>query len=283
VSGVLVTGGTGKTGGALAELLRRRDVVVRVGSRHPAPGRPDAVRFDWDDATTYAPALHGTDRVYLVPPPSAIDPLPVVGPFLAEAERAGVRRVVLLGSAVEFPDAPGRLELEDEVRRRPGGIVLRPSGFMQNFLRPHPTALGIRDRGEIRTSAGSGRLGWIDVRDVAAAAAAVLGDPAREVDGDQVLTGPEALSYADAAEVIAAGTGRPVRVVDVAVDEVAAHFRELGVPASFADMLAGAEIGVGKGDADRVTTAVADLTGRPPRSFADFVREHVDEWAAPAT
>lgn len=278
---VLVTGGTGKTGGALAGLLRRQEVAVRVGSRHPAAGGSDAIRFDWDDPTTHAPALRGIDRVYLVPPPSAVDPVPVVRPFLAEAERSGVRRVVLLGSAVEFPDAPGRLELEDEVRRRPGWVVLRPSGFMQNFLRPHPTALGIRDRGEIRTSAGSGRDGWIDVRDVAASAAAVLGDPPREVDGDQVLTGPEALSYADAAGVIAAATGRPVRVIDADVAEMAAHFRELGVPASFADTLAGAEIGVAEGHADQVTTVVQDLTGRPPRSFADFVGEHVGEWAVP--
>lgn len=281
MTGVLVTGGTGKTGGALVEVLRRRGVAVRVGSRHPLPEEPDAVRFDWADDTTHSAALDGMDGVYLVPPPSALDPMPLVGPFLAAAQRSGVRRVVLLGSAIEFPDAPGRVELEDRVRRRSGWVVLRPSGFMQNFLRPHPTARGIRERGEIWTSAGPGRVGWIDVRDVAESAGALLGDLERDVAADYVLTGPEALSYRDVARIVAAETGRAVRVLDVDVDEVAARFREAGIPESFAGTLAGAEIGVRAGNAEQITTSVRDLTGRAPRTFPDFVREHAAEWAVP--
>ena len=158
MTGVLVTGGTGKTGGALVEVLRERDVAVRVGSRNPAPGESDAILFDWHDDTTHAAALHGMDRVYLVPPPSAVDPMPVVAPFLAEAERSGVRRVVLLGSAIEFPAVPGRLDLEEHVRQRSGWVVLQPSGFMQNFLRPHPTARGVRDTA--RSGPRRGRGAW---------------------------------------------------------------------------------------------------------------------------
>ena len=109
----------------------------------------------------------------------------------------------------------------------------------------------------------------------------MLGDLEQEFDDNYVLTGPEALSYADAAGVIAAETGRPVRTIDADVDEVAAHFRRAGLPASFADSLAAAEIPVKEGHADRTTTAVRELTGRPPRTFTDFVREHAGEWAAP--
>ncbi|MFI0419977.1 hypothetical protein [Spongiactinospora sp. 9N601] len=94
--------------------------------------------------------------------------MPLAGPFLDEAERLGVRRVVLLGSAIVPPDAPGALELAARVRARPGWVVLRPSGFMQNFLRPHPLGALIRRPGEIRTASGDGRLGWIDARDSAA-------------------------------------------------------------------------------------------------------------------
>lgn len=47
MTGVLVTGGTGKTGTALVELLRGNGVPVRVASRNPSAGDPDAVRFDW--------------------------------------------------------------------------------------------------------------------------------------------------------------------------------------------------------------------------------------------
>ncbi|OZM80788.1 hypothetical protein [Pseudonocardia sp. MH-G8] len=125
-------------------------------------------------------------------------------------------------------------------------------------------------------------MGWIDARDIAESAAAVLVDPERDFDDEYVLTGPQALSYSDAAGIIAAETGRPVRVIDVDVDEVAAHLREAGIPASFAGSLAGVEISVRKSHAEGATTSVQDLTGRGPRTFTAFVHEHADEWAAPS-
>ena len=134
---------------------------------------------------------------------NTVDPMPLAGPFLAEAERLGVRRVVLLGSAVELPNAPGALGAgRARVRARPGWVVLRASGFMQNFLGPHPLGERIRRHGEIRTTAGAGRLGWIDTRDIAAAAgAALLNAPVAEPGTgpavepgdrrDYLLTGPQ--------------------------------------------------------------------------------------------
>jgi uncharacterized protein YbjT (DUF2867 family) len=281
MTGVLITGGTGKTGTVLAELLRGSGVPVRPASRRPSAGDPDAVRFDWDDPASCTAALRGVDRVYLVPPPLTVDPMPLVGPFLAEAERLGVRRVVLLGSAIELPNARGALEMAAQVRTRPGWVVLRPSAFMQNFLRPHPLGERIRRRGEILTAAGSGRVGWIDARDIAAAAAALLADP----DGhpgepdDHLLTGPKALGYADAAAIITAHTGRPVRVLAGGTGEVRDQYRDAGLPAELADSLAAVDAGLAAGRDDGISTAVLDLTGRPPRTFAEFVRDHAAEWA----
>ena len=101
MNAVLVIGATGKTGSALVDLLRARAEPVRAASR--TPNAADAIRFDWDEITTHGSALDGVDRVYLVPPPSAVDPVPVVEPFLAEARRRGIRPLVMLGSAIEFP------------------------------------------------------------------------------------------------------------------------------------------------------------------------------------
>lgn len=61
--GVLVTGGTGKTGKVLVQVLRNAGVQARVASRNPAAADPDPIRFDWNDPTTYGPALDGMDRV----------------------------------------------------------------------------------------------------------------------------------------------------------------------------------------------------------------------------
>lgn len=273
MSTVLVIGATGKTGSALLDLLRARAEPVRAASRTPKGA--DAVRFDWDDITTHGPALDGVDRVYLVPPPSAVDPVPVVEPFLAEARRCGIRRLVMLGSAIEFPHAPGRLELAARVRAEPGWLVLSPSGFMQNFLRPHPVGTAIRDHGEIANAAGSGRMAWIDARDVAASAAAALTQPLRN---DYVLTGPRALNSTHAATLIATQAGRSVHVRDLTVDQLAARYRAAGLPAGFAGSLAAIGGDVRAGRYDEVTTSVLDLTGRPPRTFEDFVREHAAEW-----
>ncbi|TDD91258.1 ergot alkaloid biosynthesis protein [Saccharopolyspora karakumensis] len=277
---VLVTGGTGKTGSALVELLRADDVPVRVASRNPVIGDPSSIRFDWHDPATHAPALRGVDSVFLVAPVNSVDPMPLVAPFLAEAKRLGVTRVVLLGSAIVLPNAPSALEMADAVRAQPGWVVLRASAFMQNFLSPHPVGERIRRHGEIRTAAGDGRVGWIDAHDIAAAAFALLRPGAeRAGQSDYLLTGPKALSYRDAAAIITARTGREVRVLEIGTDEQVAHYRASGVSEEFASSIAAVEDGIRDGRDDQVSTAVLDLTGRPPRSFEEFADVHAAAWS----
>ncbi len=181
---------------------------------------------------------------------------------------------------MEFPNAPGRLELAARVRAQPGWLVLSASAFMQNFLPPHALGTAIHADQEITTSAQDGRVGWIDARDIAASAAAVLTRPLldEQVHSDHVLTGPRALSYRDAAAVISAQVGRSLPVRDVSVEQLAARHRAAGLPAGFAAILAAPEHAVRAGRYDEVTTSVLDLTGRPPRTFEDFVREHADTW-----
>lgn len=277
---VLVTGGTGKTGSALVELLRADDVEVRVASRNPVIGDPSSIRFDWHDPATHAPALRGVDSVFLVAPVNSVDPMPLVAPFLAEAKRLGVARVVLLGSAIVLPNAPSALDMADAVRAEPGWVVLRASAFMQNFLSPHPVGERIRRHGEIRTAAADGRVGWIDAHDIAAAAFALLRPGAeRAGQSDYLLTGPKALSYRDAAAIITARTGREVRLVEIGKDEQVAHYRASGVSEEFAASIAAVEDGIREGREDQVSTAVLDLTGRPPRSFEEFADAHAAAWS----
>ncbi|AUA15180.1 NAD(P)H-binding protein [Streptomyces sp. SID8382] len=278
MSGVLVTGGTGKTGKTLVRELREAGVRARAASRNPAAADPDAIRFDWSDPTTFGPALDGMDRVFLLPPVESVDPLPLVEPFLRQARRAGVRRLVMLGSAIVLPNAPSAVEMAARVRARPGGVVLRASGFMQNFLRPHPLAEHIHRHGVIRTAAGDGEVGWVDARDIAASAAALLADPGADARSDYLVTGPHGMSYPQAARIITARTGRRVRVERMTEQEQAAAYRASGMPAEFAAALAAVERGIKEGREDQVSTAVLELTGRPPRAFADFVSEHADEW-----
>ncbi|MFV2172676.1 NAD(P)H-binding protein [Actinomadura sp. LOL_016] len=273
---ILITGGTGNTGRPLVETLRARGSDVRVAARGPGP---DGVPFDWTAPETHARALAGARAVYLVPPPLTLDPMPMTGPFLEAARAAGVRRVVMLGSLLVPRGASGAAELGDAVRSFPEWAELRPSGFMQNFTGAHPVAEGIRRHGEIRSATGAGRLGWIDAADIAAVAAEVLSAPG-PVAAEHVLTGPESLGYADAAAIIAAAAGRPVRHTAAPVAELARRNLDAGMPEPFAAALAGVDADIARGGADRVTDTVRRLTGRQPRSFADFARARREEWAA---
>jgi uncharacterized protein YbjT (DUF2867 family) len=265
---VLVTGGTGTTGSRVAAALRERGVPVRVASRRPAPGQ---VRFDWADPGTHAGALDGVRAVYLVAPIGVADPAPLVAPFLALARERGVRRVVLLSSSAVPEGAPGLGELHRMVSGSvPEPTVLRPSWFMQNVLGDHPHACSARIDGEIVTATGAGRVAFVDAGDIAAVAAHALADEEPRV-GEYVLTGPEALSYADVAAVLTEVTGRAVRHRAVGVEELTARFVAAGYPADFSAVLAALDAGIARGTEDRTTSAVQDVTGRPPRSFRQVV------------
>jgi uncharacterized protein YbjT (DUF2867 family) len=267
---VLVVGGTGTTGSRVAAALRGQGVPVRVTSRRPTNGQ---IRFEWADPHSHADALDGVRSVYLVAPVGVADPAPLVAPFLDLARERGVRRVVLLGSSAVPEGAPGLGELHRMVRASvPEPTVLRPSWFMQNFLGDHPHARSARTDGEIVTATGGGRVAFVDAGDIAAVAAHALSDAEPHV-GEYLLTGPEALSYAEAAAVLTEVTGRAVRHRAVSVTQLTARFVAAGYPPDFSALLAGFDADIARGVEDRTTSAVQDVTGLPPRSFREVVGE----------
>lgn len=280
---VLVVGGTGTTGGLVAAGLREQAAVVRIATRRPSSDDPAHVRFEWNEPATHGPALAGADAIYLIAPLGAAEPAPLVEPFLADALGAGVRRVVLLSSSAVGPSTSGLGALPLAVRAMvPEWTVLRPSWFMQNFLGQHPVAAGVRDRGEIVTATGTGRVPFVDAADIAAVAVRALLDVVPH-NTDHVITGPEAIGYADAAAVIAEVSGRQVRHVSVSTAEMTGRIVAAGVPAEFAAVLAGLDQDIRHGSEDRVTSTVTDITGRPARSFTEFVTAHRDVFARPVT
>ncbi|NJP88596.1 NmrA family NAD(P)-binding protein [Nonomuraea sp. FMUSA5-5] len=266
MSGVLVLGATGTTGSRVAAFLRGRGVPVRTASRR---GDPRHVRFDWTERETYAPALRRVSAVYLVGPVGVADPVPFVEPFLEEAVRQGVRRVVQLSSSAVPEGAPGLGEVHRLVRTTvPEWAVLRPSWFMQNFTGP---SLELRERdGDLLSATGKGRVAFIDAGDIAAVAGHALTDE-RSHDTDHVLTGPEALSYDDVAALLTERHGRPVRHRAVPVEELAGHFAQRGLSPEYAALLAALDDDIRGGAEDRVTDTVERVTGRPPRPFREAI------------
>ncbi|MEW5812488.1 MAG: NAD(P)H-binding protein [Actinomycetota bacterium] len=268
---VLVTGATGNTGTGVLAGVRARGQQARAASRRPDPADPDAVAFDWLDRTTFGAALEGVQAIYLVAPAGAADPMPMVRPFLELAAAQGVRRVVQLSSSAIERGEPGLGEIHDlvaELFAEP--TVLRPSWFMQNFVGDHPLAESIRDRSEIVTATGPGRLGFIDANDIAATAVHALVD-SEPVGEELVLTGPESLSYPEAAVILSDGLGHEVRHVDVSSAELAAQLAAAGYSEEFATVLAALDDRIRAGEQDFVTTTVRDITGHTPTSLRSFL------------
>jgi hypothetical protein len=81
------------------------------------------------------------------------------------------------------------------------------------------------------------------------------------------------MSYDDAAEVMTAITGRAVRHRGVDATTYVDFLLESGYDGDFASALAALDQRIRDGDEALVTDAVERLTGEPPRSFTDFLRE----------
>lgn len=95
-----------------------------------------------------------------------------------------------------------------------------------------------------------------------------------------ILTGPQALNYAEVTSIITEVIGREVRQVRLRVPEVRRRYLDIGMPEPFASALAAVDADIERGSEDLVTPIVRQATGREPRSLRDFVRAHRAEWAA---
>ncbi|WP_434599693.1 NmrA family NAD(P)-binding protein [Streptomyces sp. A5-4] len=275
----LVIGATGTTGSRVAAQLAAGERRVKAASRRATPvGGAHAVRFDWDDPTSFDGALEGVDRVYLIPPIGSSDPAAVMLPFLRQARTAGVRRAALLSSSAIPIGGPAVGQVHQAL---PGlfseWAVLRPSWFMQNFTGDHVHAQTARADGTIRTATGDGRVGFVDADDIAAVAVRALTDE-QAPNTDLVLTGPQALSYDDIAATLSEVTGRTITHHRLSHEQMRRRLAA-DIPAQFAAMLADMDHSIAGGAEDRTTDSVQRLTGRTPRSFRAFAKQ---AWRTPA-
>jgi uncharacterized protein YbjT (DUF2867 family) len=279
---VLVTGATGNTGRAVTAELARLGFAVRTAARGgpPPEHRGEHVRFDWGDPSSHDDALAGVDRLYLVAPGLVDDPAEVMVPFLERALRLGARRAVLLSSSAVPEGGRGLGAVHRSLRERwPEWAVLRPSWFMQNFVREgHHHAASLRREGALFSATGEGRVAFVDARDIAAVAARALANEASPDDA-LLVTGPEALSYGEVAAAIGRASGRPVRHVSVTPEELVGHLQSAGMPEAYARLLADLEGAIRRGEQAQIADTVRRVTGHEARSFEAFAREHASRWA----
>lgn len=266
---ILVTGATGKSGRRVVSRLRAAGLSVRAASRNGEHV------FDWTDRGTWDAALEGVRSVYIV----QMDGTKLVRPFVERAVRHGVRRLVLAsGRGIDDPDyakdSGGVREgvLDSEAAVRESGLewtISRPGWFAQNFSEGF-FADGIR-AGELRLPAGDGAAGFVDAEDIAAVVVAALTDD-RHAGRIYELSGPRAVTLAEAVTTISEATGRDIRYVPLSVEEYVAELVRQGVPPADARAFADVVEPLGKGTDAYVSDGVQRALGRPPRTFAEFAR-----------
>jgi uncharacterized protein YbjT (DUF2867 family) len=274
---ILVTGATGKIGSEAVRLLRQQDQPVRAMVRDPDKAAPLAAagatitRADFDDPASIDQAMAGVDTVILVSPAVPAQELNVI----ASASRPGVKHVIKVTSkaSADSPIARRRGQAEIEAGLAASGLphtLLRGNAFMQNTLALAPA---IKKTGGFGSSAGSGRVGMVDARDVAAVAAEIATAPGEHAGRTYWLTGPALISFADVAAILSQVRERPVTYRPVSFEEDRAAMIRAGVPAAIAEMNAQAFSLIAEGEAAWLSEDIPALLGRPARSYEQFATD----------
>jgi uncharacterized protein YbjT (DUF2867 family) len=279
---ILITGATGLIGGQVIARLVEEGLPVRAISRHPDTAKlPAAVQVlaaDLDDPKTIEPALDGVEQVFAA---SSGNVTEHDRNLAFAAAKAGVRHVVKL-SVVGAQDrehalrTPARMHLVGEDAIRQVGLTctfLRPGTFMSN-------ALGwidsVKAEGVVHTPFARVPAVPVDPADVAEVAMRCL-TGRLPADTGYPLSGPERLSPADQVEQLSAALGRQLKIAEIPDDQLRQNMVRSGMPAELVDgLFASLEGDDDKRPEAQVFSTVPDLLGRPARTFADWLSEHLD-------
>ena len=265
VGTTLVLGASGKTGRRVAARLRLRGTPVRAASRS------SRTRFDWSDPSGWGPVLQDVATVYVVPPS-------VPGPvheLVDQARAAGVQHLVLLSGrgADSWGDSTFGLDMRSAEEAVRGSAlewtVLRASNFDQNFDEDvfHAPLVA----GELALPAGSVPEPFVDIEDVADAAALVLSEPGRHAGRTYELTGSRAITFAEAVELISRASDLPITYRQVSPAEYSAALVASGWDEDDAHHVAEMFVLMERGLLAEPTGDVESVLGRPARTFEDYV------------
>jgi uncharacterized protein YbjT (DUF2867 family) len=261
------------------------DVRFKAVARDPEKARKvlgdvEIVEGDLGDRSSLDAAFKGGSKLFLLGPGTPTQVRDQHNAIEA-AKTAGITHVVR--SSAFLSDTGSKLSLgrwhgqTDEELRQSGlkWTILQPEAFMQNLLRDVNT---IRQRGTIYGTSKDGKIAMIDTRDIARVAARALVDPGHE-EKTYLLTGPEAIDYAQVAVTFSRVLGRPVKYVDLPPEQARSGMLGTGLPEWLVDILLGTSSIYAAGRGAPVTDAVEQVGKVKPRTITQFVRDHIRAFA----
>ena len=275
---IAVTGATGVVGGLAATRLAERGARLRLVVRNPArapelPGAEVRQAAGYADRDAMQAALDGAHTLLLVPAEEAVDRVDHHRAAVDAAVAAGVRRIVYISFLGAAPDATFTLVHDHWATEE----HIRAAGIAWTFLRMNlyldfiPSM--VLSSGELAGPAGDGRVAAVTRSDLADVAAAVLLDDTH--DGRALdVTGARAFSFAEAADEMAALSGRRIVYRDETLEEARASRAGYGVPDWQVEAWISTYAAIAAGELDVVSDTVERLTGHAPATLADYVRAH---------
>lgn len=282
---ILVVGATGTVGRGIVRSLKTFGIPIRAATRLPIPyavAHPDleVVLFDYRDPGTFKPAVRGVSKAFVVPHQSDPHPQKSVIPLIEAAREAGVMHIVLMTHCdVEAYPPSGLLEIEKFLIS--SGLVytiLRPNWLMQIF---NPGFLwpAIRKTDSIFLPVQDARTSFVNAEDVAAVATVALTEEGH-LDQTYTLTGCEALSYSEVAQIISNAGARKIRFLPMSNDDFYQTMIKTEMDPLQVNSLINRFSVVRRGCTAQVTEDVSRLLGRPPVKFLDFAYDHSRIWGS---
>jgi uncharacterized protein YbjT (DUF2867 family) len=275
----VVFGAGGNVGRHVAAGLSSVGEKIRLTSRNPRPSGfspgAEVVTADLESPETLPAVLDGAQRVFLYAKPEGIDG------FVAAAESAGVQHVVLLSSgavvhadAARNPIARAHIAVESAIEN---------SGLAWTFIRAGMFATNtlwwwrnsIRDEGVVRVPYPDAQTAPIHEKDLAALAVTALTQPGHRGHAYPVW-GPESLSIRQQVRHIGAAAGREITLETISVDQARAELGKTMPPIGVDAILAAWQAGTTA--PPQVSTVIADVTGRPAHTYAQWAEDHANDF-----
>lgn len=270
-----VTGATGALGGLVARALAQRGIpqrlLVRTPARAPQLSLATVHRFSYSDRTASETALAGVDTLFMVSASESEDRLDQHRSFIDAAAAAGVRHVVYTSFVGAAPDAIFTLArdhfgTEEHIRASGMTWTFLRDGFYLDFVE----AL-VGEDGTIRGPARDGRAAFVARADVARTAAEVLADPVSHAGRTYDLTGPEALTLTDVAEIISRVRGREVTFHDETLDEAYASRAGYGAPGWQLDAWVTTYTAIASNRMAAISPDIERITGTAPMTLETYL------------
>ncbi len=285
---ILVTGATGTVGSEVVKQLSTytSDINIKaaVHSIQNAKKvlqyeRVETVQIDYNKPESLAAAFKDADKLFLLTHPS---PMTVEheSNLVDEAKKFGITHIVkqsIMGADLKADVEAMRLHRQAEKIIEESGVsytFLRPNEFMQGFINfQGPT---IKSNNAFYLPAQDAKVSFVDVRDIAAVAVQALVDRDKHYNKTYLITGPEALSYYQAADILSNATDKKISYVNVSDEEALVALKEEGMNDWLINTILELYQYFRKGYASQVSSAVEEITRRKPINFTQFATDYAD-------